>query len=76
MMALKPPNPKYIPMPYEQMQYPRQRIQIDVKYVPSVCLVGEAQGRKFYQYTAIDGGMLKPFMNTTLIPLLCSWSIS
>ncbi|MBF1130227.1 MAG: IS481 family transposase [Dialister invisus] len=54
MMAVKPPNPKYIPKPYEQMKYPGQRVQIDVKYVPRVCLVGEAQGQKFYQYTAID----------------------
>ena len=53
-MAVKPPNPKYIPKPYEQMLYPGQRIQIDVKHVPSVCLVGDAQGQKFYQYTAID----------------------
>lgn len=53
-MASKPPNPKYIPKPYETMKYPGQRIRIDVKYVPSVCLVGEAQGQKFYQYTAID----------------------
>ena len=53
-MAVKLPNPKYVPKPYEQMQYPGQRIQIDVKYVPSVCLVGEAKGQKFYQYTAID----------------------
>ena len=53
-MAAKPPNPKYVPKPYEQMQYPGQRIQIDVKYVPAVCLVGEALGKKFYQYTAID----------------------
>lgn len=54
MIAVKPPNPKYIPKPYEQMKYPGQRVQIDVKYVPRVCLVGEAQGQKFYQYTAID----------------------
>ena len=53
-MAVKLPNPKYIPKPYEQMQYPGQRIQIDVKFVPDVCLVGEAKGKKFYQYTAID----------------------
>ena len=53
-MAVKLPNPKYIPKPYEQMQYPGQRIQIDVKFVPSACLVGEAAGQKFYQYTAID----------------------
>ena len=53
-MAVKPPNPKYIPKPYEQMRYPGQRIQIDVKYVPAPCLVNEARGKKFYQYTAID----------------------
>ena len=53
-MAVKPPNPKYIPKPYEQMQYPGQRVQIDVKFVPEVCIVGDAKGQKFYQYTAID----------------------
>lgn len=50
----KPANPKYIPKPYEQMQYPGQRVQIDVKHVPAACLVGDAKGKKFYQYTAID----------------------
>ena len=54
LMAAKPPNPKYIPKPYEQMTYPGQRIQIDVKYVPAACLVGDVKGQKFYQYTAID----------------------
>lgn len=54
LMAVKPPNPKYVAKPYEQMSYPGQRIQIDVKFVPSVCLVNEAKGEKFYQYTAID----------------------
>ena len=34
-MAVKLPNPKYVPKPYEQMQYPGQRVQIDVKYVPA-----------------------------------------
>ena len=53
-MAVKPPNPKYIPKPYEQMQYPGQRVQIDVKFVPEACIVGDAAGQKFYQYTAID----------------------
>jgi transposase InsO family protein len=48
------PKPKYIPKPYEQMLYPGQRVQVDVKYVPSTCLVGEAKGKRFYQYTAID----------------------
>ena len=53
-MAVKPPNPKYIPKPYEQMLYPGQRVQIDVKFVPETCIVGNAKGKKFYQYTAID----------------------
>ena len=51
---VKPPNPKYIPKPYEQMLYPGQRVQIDVKHVPLSCVVGEIKGEKFYQYTAID----------------------
>ena len=51
---VKLPNPKYIPKPYEQMQYPGQRVQIDVKFVPSACLVGDAAKEKFYQYTFID----------------------
>jgi len=56
LQPIKPPNPKYIPKPYEKMQYPGQRVQIDVKYVPDACIVGDAksEGRKFYQYTAID----------------------
>lgn len=57
---IKLPNPKYIPKPYEKMQYPGQRVQIDVKYVPSACLVGAAaeeakeNGGHYYQYTFID----------------------
>lgn len=50
----KLPNPKYVAKQYEQMQYPGQRVQIDVKHVPAVCLVGKCKGKKFYQYTAID----------------------
>ena len=50
------PNPKkkYVPKPYEQMKYPGQRVQVDVKFVPKACLVGGAEGKRFYQYTAID----------------------
>ena len=53
---IKPPNPKYIAKPYEKMWYPGQRVQIDVKFVPDACIVGQAkaEGKKFYQYTAID----------------------
>ena len=53
-MAVKLPNPKYIPKPYEKMQYPGQRVQIDVKFVPASCIVGTVEGEKYYQYTAID----------------------
>lgn len=54
-MAVHPPNPKYIPKPYEQMSYPGQRIQVDVKFVPSACLINSRViGKQFFQYTAID----------------------
>ena len=54
-MAVKPPNPKYIPKPYEQMNYPGQRLQVDVKFVPSACLKNsQVIGKHFFQYTAID----------------------
>ncbi len=39
-----PPNSKYIPKPYEKMLYPSQRVQIDVKVVPTACIVGDAKG--------------------------------
>ena len=53
--AVKLPNPKYSPKPYEKMLYPGQRGQIDVKFVPASCLVGEAAiDGGFYQYTFID----------------------
>ena len=54
MTAQKLPNPKYVPKPYEQMSYPGQRVQIDVRFVPACCLVNEAKGKRFYQYTAIN----------------------
>ena len=54
-MAVKLPNPKYIPKPYEQMQYPGQRVQIDVKFVPAACLVGQAaEDGGYFQYTFLD----------------------
>ena len=39
---------------YIQMTYPGERIQVDVKHVPTKCLVNELLGIKLYQYTAID----------------------
>ena len=54
----KTPSKKkvYEPKAYQQMQYPGQRVQVDVKYVPMKCLTKELkeQGERYYQYTAID----------------------
>lgn len=54
----KTPSKKkeYVPKPYEQMEYPGQRVQVDVKYVPRNCLTKELieKEEKYYQYTAID----------------------
>ena len=52
MAAKEKPKKKYRPKPYEQMQYPGQRIQIDVKVVPRYCIADPQL--KLYQYTAID----------------------
>ena len=54
-MGLFPqPEPKasYKSKPYEQMTYPGERVQIDVKVVPRSC-IADPQLRLF-QYTAID----------------------
>ena len=53
-MAVKLPNPKYTPKPYEQMLYPGQRVQIDVKFVPQSCIVGQQEPTQWYQYTFLD----------------------
>jgi len=42
------------PKPYEPILVPGERIQVDVKYVPTRCLVGSLAGKRLYQYTAID----------------------
>lgn len=47
-------KPKYIPKPYEQMKYPGQRVQVDVKYVPVMCTPAHGKKTAFYQFTAID----------------------
>ena len=54
----KAPSKKkaYEPKPYQQMTYPGERVQIDVKYVPKKSLTKEVieQEGRYYQYTAID----------------------
>ena len=44
------------PKAYEQMVYPGERVQIDVKYVPAKSLTKEVKEKdgRYYQYTAID----------------------
>lgn len=37
--------------PYQRAAYPGQKVQVDVKYVPSECVT---DGNKYYQYTAVD----------------------
>ena len=39
------------PKPYKRAEYPGQKVQIDVKFVPSYCT---SEGKKYYQYTAVD----------------------
>ena len=42
----------YTPKPYEQMTYPGQRVQVDVKVVPRRCITDPEL--RLFQYTAID----------------------
>ena len=39
------------PKPYQRADFPGQKVQIDVKYIPSRCV---ANGQKYYQFTAVD----------------------
>lgn len=41
----------YKPKPYQRADYPGQKLQLDVKYVPSYCV---SDGGKYYQFTAKD----------------------
>ena len=54
----KAPSKKkeYEPKPYEEMKYPGERVQVDVKYVPAKSLTKEVREKdgRYYQYTAID----------------------
>ena len=43
---------KYTPKPYEQMTYPGERVQVDVKVVPRKCITDPEL--RLFQYTAID----------------------
>ena len=54
LMAEKPPNPKYIPKPYEQMQYPGQRVS-RFRYVEAF------EEASTYSSTVFLRNMLKAF---------------
>lgn len=47
----KKPGKKGSNKPYTRAEYPGEKIQMDVKFVPAYCVVG---GRKYYQFTAKD----------------------
>ena len=52
MFPQEKPRTTYKPKPYEQMIYPGQRVQIDVKVVPRRCIADPEL--RLFQYTAID----------------------
>lgn len=52
MLPQKEKKSVYKPKPYEQMTYPGQRIQVDVKVVPRRCITDPEL--HLFQYTAID----------------------
>ena len=37
--------------PYQRADYPGQKVQVDVKFVPQTCVMN---GQKYYQFTAVD----------------------
>ena len=45
------PKKKKKPKPYKRADYVGQKVQIDVKFVPSYCVV---DGKKYYEYIAVD----------------------
>lgn len=56
------PKKKYIPKPYQQMDHPGERVQIDVKVVPRSCIVRAGEGDRYFQYTAIDERTRKRYL--------------
>ena len=69
-LSVKLPNPKYIPKPYEKMEYPGQRVQIDVKYVPEACI-----GISIHSLTSI-AVFVTWKLSKNIVPILLSCSFS
>ena len=63
-MAVKLPNPKRKSKPYEQMQYPGQRVQIDVKFVPQSCIAGQEKGTLSLKAVLLDKKKERGTINT------------
>ena len=54
---------KYVPQPYNTPIHIGEKWQLDVKFVPRSCYVGEyKEERKFYQYTVIDEATRERFI--------------
>ena len=56
---------KYIPKPYDTPEMLGYKWQMDVKYVPKECYIGEThygEKRMFYQYTMIDEATRERFL--------------
>ena len=49
--AIEKPRKKRKNKPYQRAEYPGQKMQLDVKFVPAYCV---ADGQKYYQFTAKD----------------------
>ena len=56
------PKKKYVPKPYQQMDHPGERMQVDVKVVPRSCIVRSGEGDRYFQYTAIDEKSRKRYL--------------
>ena len=52
MFPVEKPKKTYRPKPYQQMTYPGERVQVDVKVVPRRCITDPEL--RLYQYTSID----------------------
>ncbi len=54
MFPKKSKKQKHKYKPYHTPKTPGEKIQIDVKFVPSSCLLSDLKSTKLYPYTAVD----------------------
>ncbi len=53
---------KYIPKPYDTPIHIGEKWQLDVKFVPRNCYVGEFENERYYQYTVVDEATRERFI--------------